>query len=122
MFAVLKQLGAHDVYDSAVDRINKHGFSNSDTYDPYSGEIDIWGAILLACGASEKLLKTGETEPEKCGVPPYMCSRARFFCDYLELIIDMEIGKWCSLHVQKEAISLLDDASDRVAITFSQPE
>jgi len=121
MFAVLKQLGAHDIYDSAMDRIKKHGFSNSDTYDPYSGEIDVWGAILLACGASEKLLKTGETEPEKCGVPPYMCSRARFFCDYLELITDMEIGEWCSTHTKQDAISLLGTAGDRVAVTFTQP-
>ena len=120
MFTILKELGAHQIYDDAINRIKKHGFSQDQTYDPYSEEIDIWGAILLACGGKEKLLKTGETEPENCGVPPYLCSRARYFCEYLELIVHKEISEWCASHSKTEAINLLRLASDRVAITFSK--
>lgn len=117
MFSVLKKLGADDIYSEAVGLIVGHGFSNHATYDPYTGEIDIWGAILLACGAKEKLLLEGFMEPEECGVPPFMCSRARFFCEYLELITNVEISEWCSTHTQANALFLLQQASDRVAIT-----
>ena len=120
MFPTLKQLGADSIYDKAIDYIKKHGFSNHATYDPYTKEIDIWGAILLACGAKEKFLAEGFMEAEECGVPPFMCGRARFFCEYLELITDTEISEWCLTHSQKEAINLLRLAGDRVAITFSK--
>lgn len=118
MFATLKQLGAEKIYGEAVDYIKKHGFSNHTTYDPYTKEIDIWGAILLACGAREKLLAEGFMEAEECGVPPFMCGRARFFCEYLELIVNKEISEWCSEKTQTDALSLLERASERVSITF----
>lgn len=121
MFPTLKDLGAHTIYSKAIELVLEHGFSNHATYDPYTKEIDIWGAILLACGAKEKLLAEGNTEAEECGVPPYMCGRARFFCEYIEIITDMEITEWCSVHTQKEALSLLEKASDRVAITVLRP-
>jgi len=121
MFPTLKDLGAHRIYDKASELILVNGFSQHNTYDPYTKEIDIWGAILLACGAKEKLLAEGLTEPEECGVPPFMCGRARFFCEYLELIINKEIAEWCNAHTKDEAISLLKKASDRVAITVLKP-
>ena len=121
MFATLKQLGADDVYDKAIGYIKEHGFSNHATYDPYTREIDIWGAILLACRAKEKLLAEGFTLAEECGVPPFLCGRARFFCEYLELITDTEISEWCSTHTQTEALFLLARASERVAITYLRP-
>jgi hypothetical protein len=121
MFPTLKQFGADSIYDKAVDLIKKHGFSSHTTYDPYTKEIDIWGAILLACGAKEKLLAEGFMEAEECDVPPFMRGRARFFCEYLELITDTEISEWCSTHTQIEALVLLSQASDRVAITVLRP-
>ena len=121
MFSTLKQLGADGIYDKAVDYIKEHGFSNHATYDPYTKEIDIWGAILLACGAKEKLLAEGFMEAEECGVPPFMRGRARFFCEYLELITNTEISEWCSTHTQIEALILLSQASDRVSITVLRP-
>jgi hypothetical protein len=120
MFPTLKELGAHDVYDKAAQIIEDQGFSNYTTYDPYTKEVDIWGSILLACGGKEKLLAQGETGAEECGVAPFMTGRARFFCEYLELIVNKEISDWCSSHSQKEAINLLRLAGDRVAITFSK--
>ena len=121
MFPTLKQLGADEIYDKAIQHIKERGFSNYATYDPYTKEIDIWGAILLACGAKEKLLAEGFMEAEECGVPPFMCGRSRFFCEYLELIADTEISEWCSTHTQTEALFLLVRASERVAITFLRP-
>ena len=64
MFPTLKQLEADEIYDKAIQHIKKHGFSNHATYDPYTKEIDIWGAILLACGAKEKLLAEGLSNAE----------------------------------------------------------
>lgn len=118
MFPTLKHLKADEIYDKAVGYIKEHGFSNHTTYDPYTKEIDIWGAILLACGAKEKLLAEGFMEPEECGVPPFMCGRARYFCEYLELIVNKEISEWCSENTQTSALFLLVRASERVSITF----
>ena len=121
MLAVLKNIKADAIYDNAIKQIKKRGFCNNLTYDPYTGEIDVWGAILLSCGAKQKLLKSGATEPEECGIPPYMCGRARFVCEYLEIFVGEEISMWCENHSKQEAISLLTYASDRVAITVLSP-
>ena len=121
MFEILKFIGADSVYDNAIELIEKHGYSNHLTYDPYTNEIDVWGAILIACGANVKLLKKGNTEPEDCGVPPYMCGRARFMCQYLEYLVNKEISAWCQENNRTEAISLLIRAGDRVAITVLHP-
>jgi hypothetical protein len=121
MFPTLKELGAHDAYERAAVILEKHGFSNHTTYDPYTKEVDLWGAILLACGAKEKFLAEGVTDAEECGVAPFMCGRARFFCEYLELVTGKEIAEWCACHAQEDAISLLKKASDRIAITVLRP-
>lgn len=121
MFPTLKELGAHHVYEQAIEILEKHGFSNHATYDPYSKEVDIWGAILLACGAKEKLLAEGIADAEECGVAPFMCGRARFFCEYLELITEKEIAEWCAIYTKEDAVALLRKASDRVAITVLRP-
>jgi hypothetical protein len=121
MFPTLKELGAHDVYERAAETIDKHGFSNHTTYDPYTKEVDLWGAILLACGAKEKLLAEGVTDAEESGVAPFMCGRARFFCEYLEMVIGEETAEWCISHTKQDAISLLQQASNRVAITVLRP-
>jgi hypothetical protein len=120
-FEALKSLNAHKIYDRAQNEIKLHGFSPLFTYDPYTEELDVWGAILLACGAKKTLLLKGLTEPEDCGVAPYMCGRARFFCEYLEMLVDSEISLWCQSHTFGDALKLLQHASDRVAITVINP-
>jgi len=91
------------------------------TYDPYTKEVDVYGAILLAFGASEKLLAQGNTEPEESGVPLYRCALVRATVDYFESVIGNEISVWCESQSQQSAISTLKYVSDRIAISIGLP-
>ena len=117
----LKSLGAHNALADACETIKTQGFSPVMTYDPYTKEVDVYGAILLAFGASEKLLAQGNTEPEESGVPLYRCALVRATVDYFESVIGNEISVWCESQSQQSAISTLKYVSDRIAISIGLP-
>jgi hypothetical protein len=119
MFSVLKALGVHDVYGNALGHMSKHGYSQYMTFDPYTGEINVWGAILLACGGKQKHLRLGAEEPEECGVIPKLYGVARVSCEYLEAVVNEDISRWCETHEYSDAKKLLRDASERVEISIS---
>jgi hypothetical protein len=119
MFQVLKVLGVHDIYGSALKHISSNGYSQHLTFDPYTGEVNVWGGILLACGAKKKKLREGAEEPEECGVIPKLYGVARVSCEYLEAVVNEEISRWCETHTYSDAQKLLRDASERVEISIS---
>ena len=119
MFQVLKTLGVHDVYGNALKHISQNGYSQYLTFDPYTGEINVWGGILLACGAKKKKLREGAEEPEDCGVIPKLYGVARVSCEYLEAYVNDDIHRWCESHTYGDVQKLLKSASERIEISIS---
>lgn len=118
MTSPLKSLGVHNTLADACEIMTAHGFSPVVTYDPYTKEVDVYGAILLAFGASENLLAQGNTEPEESGVPLYRCALVRATVDYFESMVGDEISAWCISQSQQDATNALKQASDRIAISI----
>ena len=87
------------------------------TYDPYSKSVDVEGALLLACGASEKLLGTEETDISKIGVPE--ANVVKFFVgvEYIEAMTNSDISEWCASHETHDAIKLLSRLADRIEMS-----
>jgi len=117
MFFHLKDLKVNEIYREASSIINKNGFSKSLLYDPYTKEVDIHGAILLACGASKKLLIQGETDPDKLEMAEANFVRSMVAVEYFEAITDMDTVDWCSKNEKHQAINLLNKLADRIEIS-----
>ena len=94
MFSTLKSAGVHDVYRRTIQVIRRHGLSNVLTYDPYSGSVDLYGAMLLACGAHIRLLEDGCDNPPSCGVPDTMLRELVLAVEYFEASAQQDISEW----------------------------
>ena len=117
MFFVLKERNIHGIYKNAAQIVSSKGFSQTLIYDPYSKSVDLIGAILLACGASEKLMHEGETEAELLGIPEGRIIDLMLAIEFLEASVDGDIAEWCSNHLMGDAVSLLKRLSDRIEMS-----
>jgi hypothetical protein len=91
--------------------------SASLVYDPYSGAIDVYGAILLACGADDHLLAQGEIDPDVCGAPEANWKKIILAVEYFEAMTDMDITEWSAKATVIKTVSLLENLSDRIQIS-----
>jgi len=120
MFFHLKDLKINDIFRKAGSIIDKNGFSKSLLYDPYTKEVDISGAIFLACGASKKLLIEGETDPDKLGMAEANCVRSMVAIEYVEAMVGKNTVDWSAESEKYEAISLLNRLADRIDISIAK--
>jgi len=121
LFLHLKKMGVGDAYRRAAILISHRGFSRSLTCDPYSGAVDVEGAILLSCGASEKRLHEGRAHAHDCGAPEASVIKILMACDYFEAMTDEDIAEWSRNHSQSETITILNKLADRIDITVVSP-
>jgi hypothetical protein len=110
-------MGVHGIYRQASDILQNRGMSKTLTYDPYTKSVDIVGALLLACGASEKLLNKEEIDIEKYGVPKANIAKFLVGVEYLEAMIDSGLEDWCSMHETAQGVKLLRQLADRIDIS-----
>jgi hypothetical protein len=119
MFLYLKDIGVHEIYRRATLIIASRGYSNTLTYDPYSRAVNAYGAILLACGASEKKLAEGDFEPEECGAADVMIPTICLAREYAEAMVDRNIFDWCAENDERSVIGLFNRLADRIEITVA---
>lgn len=117
MFFCLQDLGVHEIYKKAGEILSQRGLSQTLTYDPYTKEVDVEGAILIACGASEKILATDENDISKIGLPEANIVKVLISIEYIEAMIDDELPNWCLSHDTDDAVKMLKRLSDRVEMS-----
>ena len=117
MFYCLKDMGVHAVYRDASTIIQSRGFSQNLTYDPYAKSVDICGAVILACGGSEKLLAEGETEPQNCGIPDGKLGTALIAIEYMEAMLGKDASDWCTDHAIGDVVKMFKKLSDRIEMS-----
>lgn len=117
MFYCLKDAGINDVYRKAALILETRGMSKMLMYDPYTKSVDVEGAILLACGASEKLLDGDEKDLQKIGIPEAHLMKVIVGLEYIEAMINGEIADWCSTHETYDAVQMLNRLADRIDIS-----
>lgn len=120
--SVLKDARMHEIYRKAAEILGVRGMSKNLVYDPYTKQVDIMGALLLACGASERLMADGFTEPQDVGVPPVNQGKVLVAYEYLESALSEDPSEWCGKHKTHEAAVLLVKLSDRIEISVRIPE
>jgi hypothetical protein len=120
--SVLKDARVHEIYKKAGEIIASRGLSSNMVYDPYTKRVDIMGAILLACGASERKMLGGATEVEECDVPPTNHGKVHVAYEYVEAALAQDPSEWCSSHETHEAVSALNKIADRIEISIRIPE
>lgn len=120
--SVLKDARMHEIYRKAAEILGVRGMSKNLVYDPYTKQVDIMGALLLACGASERLLAEGITEPSDVGVPPVNQGKVLVAYEYVESALSEDPSEWCGTHKTHEAVVLLVKLSDRIEISVRIPE
>ena len=114
----LREADIHTIYKRAYDVIKKFGYSPYMAFDPYEGTTDIFGALILACGGSRKLLANGCDNADSCDVPTINSVRLDVSIDYLEAFVDQDITEWSLTHTREDALQLLLNASDRIQIAM----
>lgn len=122
VLSVLKDARVHEIYRKAAEILGVRGMSQNLVYDPYTKQVDVMGAILLACGASERLLAEGLTEPSDVGVPPINQEKVFVAYEHIESALAEDPSEWCSKHKTHEASLLLVKLSDRIEISIRTPK
>lgn len=117
MFLSLKPAGVDKAYRRAAQILRERGLSANLVYDPYTGAVDAYGAILLACGADTELLAQGDTEPTSCGAPEASLKRIALAIDYIEAMTDMDISDWSCQSTRIAVIDYLEALADRIEIS-----
>lgn len=118
MFFCLKDADIHTVYRKASAILSERGMSKTLTYDPYTKSVDVEGALLLACGASEKLLDTDSTDIASTGIPEANIVKILLGVEYIEAMIDDDLPHWCSEHETEDAIKMLNKLADRIEVSI----
>lgn len=117
MFSSLKPAGVDKTYRRAAQIIDKCGLSANLVYDPYAGTVDVYGAILLACGADKSLLAQGEIDPVSCGAPEASLKCIVLSVEYFEAMTDMDISDWSGQSTKHKTINYLNSLADRIEIS-----
>lgn len=122
MLYCLKDAKVHEIYRKAAKIVQEHGLTHTLTYDPYTKSVDLYGALLLACGASEKLLATGLEEPEELDVPPVNLGKIKVAYEYVEAILGKDPSFWAETHDAEQASKMLLRLADRIEISIKLPQ
>ena len=121
MFLNLKQAGIANVYRNVCAMLMTRGMAKTVSCDPYTGNVDLFGAIVLSLGGSEQKLLQGETDIEECGLPAANVIKALLAIDGIEAHYGMsltEIQELSSIH----AICItLFNIADRIDMTVATP-
>lgn len=119
MFLSLKPAGIDKVYRRASLILRESGLSANLVYDPYTGAVDVYGAILLACGADKSFLAHGEIDPVSCGAPEASLKQIVLAVEYFEAMTDMDISDWSSQSTKTKTIDYLNALADRIEIAVA---
>ena len=122
MLYCLKDAKVHEIYRKASSVLLEKGLTSVLTYDPYTKSVDFYGAILLACGASEKLLASGVEDLDELQVPPINHVRIKVAYEYVEAVLGQEPSVWAETHTTEQASKALLRLADRIEISLKIPE
>jgi hypothetical protein len=86
-------LKADQLFKDAATIIVERGIISGVTYDPKTGSVDIYGAILLAAGAKPKQLCNGSVRPEDIGIPIYKHAQVEAAFGLLEELVG-DVDNW----------------------------
>lgn len=119
MFSALKSAGVHDIYLKAIEELKARGLSNTLTYDPYSGAVDVYGAMMLACGANLRLMAQGCDNPVACGVPDTSLMAFVLAAEYFDAMTNDSITDWSRSAGFGKVISRLRTLADRIEMSVT---
>lgn len=117
MARVLREAGIPQLIEKTIKVIESRGLSSIATYDPFTKQPDIYGAILLAAGAKESLLATGADNAVDCNVPLANHAKIDVTIDYIEAMIDEDLGVWTSTMGQLRVIRMLRKAINKIGFS-----
>jgi len=89
----LLHLGVNQLFKDAATIVKERGLAKGITYDPKTGSLDIYGAVLMAAGAKPRRLCNGSVRPEEVGIPIFRHAQVEAAFDLLEKLIG-DIDEW----------------------------
>jgi len=107
----LLHLGVNQLFKDAAIIVKERGLAQGITYDPKTGSVDLYGAILIAAGAKPRRLCSGSVRPEDVGIPAYRHIQVEAAFTLLEDLIG-DIDNWNDGASCDEARKLLLCCSD----------
>lgn len=116
MFTSLRAAGVNSVYRRAEKIIASRGRSSTLVLDPYTGSVDAYGAILLACGADPQALANGDIDPVSCGAPESSIKPIVLAVEYIESHTNSDISEWSASTEVHDIRATFGRLADRIDI------
>ena len=116
MFSSLRGAGVHSLYRRTAEILKQRGFSVSMVYDPYTGAVDTYGAMLLAAGADTRNLQCGDDDPVSCGMPEANIKQVVLGVEYFEAMSGLDVSECGKSHGAPWIINYLGMLADRIEI------
>lgn len=114
----LVRIGVVDILKNAASNVEQYGFNGWLPLHSYSGEININGAVALACGASLKDMKSWDGSLEDV---PINSNRFGLYAEtikYLEAFMDEDINSWSETATTDDALSFFNKQINRLEIAI----
>jgi len=93
--------------------------SSTLVFDPYSGAVDVYGAILLAHGAKEEMLAVDEPNPVSCGVSDSDLKPIVLAVDFFEAMTGMDIFEWSHSNGMPRTVNILEMLASRIDMSVT---
>jgi hypothetical protein len=117
MARVLREAGIPQLLEKTIKVIEERGLSTIAIYDPFTKQPDIYGAILIAAGANESMLASGADNAVDSNVPPVNQVKIDVAIDYIEAMIDEDLGVWTSTMGKLRVIRMLRKAINKIGFS-----
>lgn len=117
MLRALRKASSHSILRKAIKILTKRGKATGNAIHPYTGSVDIWGALCLAGGAKEAQL--GDSIEEMHTVVP-RASRGAVIGAYeaLSAYVGEDAATWGDQHELEEIVSTMKLVADMVEQAF----
>lgn len=105
-------VGVNQVLGDAADILEVRGLNRGSVIHPFTGEVDIWGALCLAAGAREQDL---DDHPDLIDDSVPQPSRGLVEVAYraVSLMVGDDASNWGDQHSQAEVVEVLRHLSTR---------
>jgi hypothetical protein len=113
----LGALGAVEILRSAGSELTTRGFAHFMPCDPYTGTVNIVGALAIACGAKDKELKAWSGDMEFAPIPDTQYGLFMELISYVESVVDEDIDEWSISVDTQDCVKLLNRCATRIEIS-----
>jgi hypothetical protein len=117
--SILGALGGVKLLADARKLIEKEGYSQTSTLDPYDKSFSLFGALAKSCGASRRMIQAYDGDLMSLGLTGQRLGTFVELVVFLESLVDQDLEEWCEDASREDVFNLIERACDRIKIAVS---